>query len=112
MVDLLGDDDLLNLGKRAKRTDPAAVVREERQRKAMPAANEALESFQPEAPDAADNCQVCKANPPRITCHNCSKQVCKSCSWTMLGLCQACATEDRVSRFNKQHQPEGNNWLD
>lgn len=111
MVDLLGDDDLLDLGERAKSNDPAGVVREMRKHKDMQAQNSDLAEFQKTA-EAADNCQVCKKVPPKITCHNCKKQVCKKCSWTMLGLCQTCATEDRVTRFNVDHKPEGSNWLD
>jgi hypothetical protein len=111
MVDLLGDDDLLDLGERAKATDPAGVVREMRKHKDMHAHNSDLEEFKASA-EAADTCQLCKEAPPKLTCHNCRKQVCKKCSWTMLGLCQTCATEERVSKFNVDQTPEGNNWLD
>lgn len=111
MVDLLGDDDLLNLGKRAKSTDPAAVVQEERARKSMPTNNVDLQEFQAK-PKESSTCGVCNKNAPKRTCHNCGKRVCNHCSWTMLGLCQVCAREDRVAKFNTQQAPEDNNWLD
>lgn len=111
MVDLLEDDDLLDLGAKAKSTDPAGVIKDLRGKSREPTSNAELEKFV-KAEAAQSLCSVCKELPPKLTCHNCSKQVCKKCSWTMLGLCQTCATEDRVQRFHAEHQPEGNNWLD
>ena len=112
MVDLLEDDALLDLGARSKSDNPAGIIAEERERKKSKPFNSDLEEFAKGADKDASLCHSCQQHPPAKTCHSCGRRVCQQCSWTMLGLCQTCATEDRVSRFNQQHQPEGNNWLE
>ncbi len=109
MTDLLDDDGLLDLRKRARDVD--GVVAEERSRwDDLPPSNQALAAWDTKKP-ALGRCHVCD-HPPRMTCRSCHKQACGSHSWVMLGVCRACATEDRVARWNKEKQASDKNWLE
>jgi hypothetical protein len=99
-LDLLDDDRLLDLRPRARRTDAAAVIGEERARAApTPEANAALREWAGPAPAAQappepqGPCAVCSAKPARLRCPACGLGVCSADVWTMLGLCRPCAAE-------------------
>jgi hypothetical protein len=103
-MDLLDDDRLLDLRPRARRTDAAAVIAEERARAApLPEANEDLRSWSPpdEAPpsparDAARGpCSVCQARAAATMCPGCGQGVCTADRWSLLGLCKRCTAEVR-----------------
>jgi hypothetical protein len=104
-MDLLDDDRLLDLRPRARRTDAAAVIGEERSRaEPVPEANEALRQW-PGAPveptpakptDPTALCAVCGAKPARATCPACQQGVCVADLWSMLGLCKRCAAKARA----------------
>lgn len=111
VMDLLDDDGLLNLQRRASRTDPDALVREERGRwQEMPDANSDLAAWDSKKATATDSCRLCDRT-PRLHCNACQHSFCASHSWVMLGVCRECATEERVSRMNKKREA-GDNWLD
>ncbi len=107
-MDLLDDDDLLNLRRRATSTDPEAVVAEERSgRIALPSSNRALEEWASRVPDitpepgaagGGPQCHVCRARPGRSRCANCNRWACQADTWVMLRLCRACAKEERYRR--------------
>jgi hypothetical protein len=98
-MDLLDDDRLLDLRPRARRTDAAAVIAEERSRAApLPEANADLMAWsRPEgtpAPAAAPvrgACSVCQARPATSDCAGCGQGVCAGDRWSLLGLCKRCA---------------------
>lgn len=99
-MDLLDDDRLLDLRPRARRTDAAAVIDEERARAVpTPEANAALRDWagpahsQAAPAGAQGQCTVCEARPARTLCPVCGLGVCSSDVRTMLGLCRRCATE-------------------
>lgn len=100
---LLDDDRLLDLRPRAKRTDAAAVIGEERARQApTPAANQALREWAPtlapvpEAPAVAGGlCAVCNARPTRALCRACGRGACAGDLWSMLGVCKSCVAAGR-----------------
>lgn len=99
-MDLLDDDRVLDLRPRAKRTDAAAVIDEERRRApALPEANAALRSWQGPTPQepprqAIDGaCAICATRPARVACPACGLGVCSTDLWSMLGLCKRCAAE-------------------
>ncbi len=103
-MDLLDDDDLLNLRRRARSTDPEAVVAEERSaRTEMPSQNRDLSEWasrqpetgtqEPVSKDAA--CHVCKTRAGRSKCANCGRMACQADTWVMLRLCRLCAREHR-----------------
>ena len=105
-LDLLGDDRLLDLRPRARRTDAAAVIDEERRRAPPPpAANQALREWAAPtqtsgtaasggagtgAGTALAMCAVCGTRPARSTCRNCGRGACTTDTWAMLGLCKSC----------------------
>lgn len=122
-MDLLDDDELMDVGPRAKRSDPNAVTKELRsKRKDLGAENSALgkwaeglggdkvDSFRDVAERAEDECHLCTAV-GRKTCEQCGKKACASHFWVMFGLCRSCATEDRVKAWHKDAKPESKNWL-
>lgn len=132
MADLLDDDALLDLRQRAKRTDPAAVLDEERRRTPLPASNPALRAWQGNAPPAAPGapraatpdgddanaanandllCQLCRTRPQRGQCAMCGRRACAADLWVMLRLCRDCASDDAVARGQRGAQPEERNWL-
>lgn len=113
-MDLLGDDGLLDLRKRARRTDPKEVVDEIRgRRSSLPDRNEELAAWLEEdgapRPDGS-GCHVC-GRMARLTCKACGRGVCAQDSWFMLGLCRACATEERVQAWHGE-EPDVGNWLE
>ncbi len=137
-MDLLDDDALIDLRRRAHATDPAAVLREESRRTAMPSTNPALRDFQSPhpphspagaGPDAGPTptltptttstaasarglCQLCGTRPPRGTCALCGRSVCAADLWVMLRLCRDCASDDAVARGQRGAKPEDRNWLE
>ena len=104
-VDLLGDDRLLDLRPRARRTDAAAVIDEERRRTAPPpAANQALREWADTAAAPATStggaanlglCALCGTKPARSACRNCGRSACTADLWSMLGLCKSCVKDSR-----------------
>lgn len=122
-VDLLDDDSLLDLRRRARRTDPAAVTAEERsERGEAPGTNPALADWMrsagidavgPHESDAPDgDCHVCRRRAAKYTCAHCGKGACAAHQWVMFGLCHRCATEDRIRRWHAKGRPESDNWLE
>lgn len=120
VVDLLDDDRLLDLRRRASATDPRAVIDEERRdtRQTSPAANRDLLDWEragPGSPAPASEsatCVICKIRPGRRTCNACNRRVCAGDSWAMLGLCTTCARDEDVARWHRPASPEANNWLE
>lgn len=122
-MDLLDDDTLLDLRRRARRTDPAAVTAEEQsERSEAPDSNADLQAWMADAGiDAVDGgrdptpegaCHVCKANAAKYTCAHCHRGACAAHQWIMFGLCHRCATEERIRRWHARGRPETENWLD
>lgn len=121
VVDLLDDDALLDLRRRGRSTDPAAVIAEERRRgPALPQANESLTSWQatakaapttPARPSGPALCPICTTRPGRQTCNACRRVVCPADVWTMLGLCKSCASAEDVAHWHRPAAPERDNWL-
>ena len=114
-MDLLGDDGLLDLRGRGRRTDPGALVEETRRHRApMPETNAELAAWardQPAAPATApDHCHRCQ-RPPRLQCRSCQKPTCAAHSWAMLGVCRDCATEERMKRWHGSTVSD-RNWLE
>jgi hypothetical protein len=53
---------------------------------------------QPEPATAPQcTCALCKTRPATQRCLHCDKSVCRDDWWTMIGLCNECATEDEVA---------------
>jgi hypothetical protein len=48
-------------------------------------------------------CELCEIREAVIRCIECGKQVCRSCSWTMLGICKDCLTEEQFKEFKEHH---------
>lgn len=122
-MDLLDDDSLLDLRRRARRTDPAAVTAEERsERTETPDTNRDLADWlrasgidrvgTEEGPPPDGECHVCKTRSAKYTCAQCGRGACAAHQWVMFGLCHRCATEDRIRRWHAQGRPEAKNWLD
>ncbi len=115
-MDLLGDDDLIDLRKRAKSSDPAAFVDDARRhRPSLPESNRELARWAQDRPAAQpaanpDHCHQCK-NPPRMVCKSCDRPSCAAHSWAMLGVCRGCATEDRMKRWHRSTVSD-KNWLE
>ncbi|MGB0653272.1 MAG: hypothetical protein ACPGQL_08735 [Thermoplasmatota archaeon] len=111
-MDLLDDDGLMDLRPRASRTDPAAVLAEERERgrRDLGASNVDLEAFAREqglvreesgsAGAATDGplCHICKSRRGKTRCGNCGQYACSADAWVMLGLCRVCAKEERYRK--------------
>ena len=126
MTDLLDDESLLDLRRRAKPTDPAAVLAEERARRKAVArpptrATESTESWEngTGSPDSVDSvarsgamCGVCKTRPARDRCTSCGQPACAADLWVMLRLCRSCASDGDVARGQRGAKPEGRNWLE
>lgn len=115
-MDLLGDEGLLDLRGRGRRTDPGSLVEEARRgRTELPESNAELAAWardqgsapEPEAPDHCHRCQ----RPPRLRCNSCDRPTCAAHSWVMLGVCRDCATEDRMSRWHGSTVSD-RNWLE
>lgn len=99
-MDLLDDDRVLDLRPRARRTDAAAVIDEERRRAPpLPAANAALRGWEGPVPEPtarespAGPCAICATRAARTACPACGLGVCATDLWSMLGLCKRCAAE-------------------
>lgn len=112
MTDLLDDESLLDLRRRAKATDPGAVLAEERRRRDAFSArsNDLAVPATPAVP--AGPCAVCKARPAKDQCTNCGQAVCAADLWVMLRLCRACADDGDVARGQRGARPEAKNWLE
>lgn len=116
-MDLLDDDTLLDLRRRARPTDPQAVIAEERKRASAPAANDDLLHWNtPQSAPAETStnpalCPICKQRPGRQVCNACKRNVCPADVWTMLGLCKSCASAEDVARWHRPATPERANWL-
>lgn len=126
--DLLDDDTLLDLRPRAKATDPAAVVAEERRRRetaqartGTPGPAQALGSLAgataaptPGTGTATDPslCALCGTGRARDRCTMCGRPACAADLWVMLRLCRGCADERAVERGQRGAKPEASNWLE
>lgn len=120
MTGLLDDDGLLDLRRRAARTDPAAVIAEERaQAAAVPHANQSLLDWgtptsatpAPAPSTTTGLCPLCNVRPARQRCNSCNRMVCPADVWTMLGLCKSCASAEDVAHWHRPAAPEADNWL-
>lgn len=132
-MDLLDDDALIDLRRRARPTDPAAVLQEEGRRTAMPSTNPAFREFQDQSripstpavdpsstsppgagttPLAQGLCQLCTTRPARGSCAMCGRSACAADLWVMLRLCRDCASDDAVARGQRGAKPEDRNWLE
>lgn len=114
-MDILDDDGLLELGPRARRTDPAAVTREEREKhRLLPKANPSLAEWGPTSEPAADDAATCHADErdAKYHCKQCGRGACAQHFWVMFGLCRECATQDRVGAIHREKRPEDRNWLE
>lgn len=115
-MDLLDDDGLMDIGRRAKGTDPEAVTRELRSGRAtMAPVNPALNDWaanlgRPGDAAPSGGCHVC-GRTGRYTCNQCHRSACAADYWLMFGLCRDCAKEERVSRWHQDAAPEQTNWL-
>lgn len=133
-MDLLDDDALIDLRRRARPTDPAAVLQEEGRRTALPASNPALRDYRAASPTPAETlaasgpaatggapvpggpadglCQLCATRPARGSCAMCGRHACAADLWVMLRLCRDCASDDAVARGQRGAKPEATNWLE
>lgn len=122
-MDLLDDESLLDLRRRARPTDAAAVLEEERRlrqaKPQSPASNPDATAgivSTPREPEplnlAARQCALCKARPPRDLCVQCGRPACAADLWIMLRLCRTCATDDDVERGQRGARPSQRNWLE
>ncbi len=113
-MDLLDDDGLLDIRRRASKTDPGAVINELAADESRPARNSALTEWASnlgrDAPTADGRCHLCDQD-GRYTCNQCHASACASDYWLMFGLCRRCAKDERVQRFHKELEPEDSNWL-
>jgi hypothetical protein len=112
MVDLLGDDGLLDLRDKKRHTDPVAAVQDlVAEHDEAPAENDALRTWAPDHPERPDGvCHLCSA-PPRLKCGACNQLACGKDSWIMLGLCRTCATEERMKLWHERNHTVSENWL-
>lgn len=110
-MDLLDDDSLLDLRRRARPTDAAAVLAEERRLRQSKAP---APLPPPAAPPPADGtrCALCNARPPRDTCVQCGRPACAADLWIMLRLCRTCASDEDVERGQRGARPAQRNWLE
>ncbi len=110
MVDLLGDDGLLDI-RRTRRTDPTQLVEDlRRDRDEMPASNDALREWAASPGKVHTACHLCGSK-PRMQCQACSRPACGKDSWVMLGLCRTCATEERMRLWHDRNRTVSDNWL-
>lgn len=114
-MDLLDDDGLLDLGQRARRTDPRAAVDELRPRDNFPERNSALSDWAANlGTNGSDSneatCHLCARAGPH-SCNQCGRAACTADYWVMYGLCRACAKDDRVHSAQRTPEPEATNWL-
>lgn len=111
-MDLLDDESLLDLRRRARPTDAAAVLEEERRLRQTRRA--AASGFLPPAAPPADPtvCALCKVGKPRDACLQCGRPACAADLWIMLRLCRDCATDQDVERGQRDARPSAKNWLE
>lgn len=115
-MDLLDDDGLLDIGRRARRTDPQAAVEELRPRDTVPERNSALSDWAAglgtdgNAGNSSTECHLCNRPGPHA-CNQCGRAACTADFWVMYGLCRACAKDDRVHNAQRTPEPEATNWL-
>lgn len=120
-MDLLDDESLIDLRRRAKATDPGAVLEEERRRReaapakgsgASSAGSKSHGSGSPAEAALPDGlCALCLTRPSRGTCAMCGRAACAADLWVMLRLCRSCANERDVERGQRPAKPEPGNWL-
>ncbi len=110
MVDLLGDDGLLDI-RRKRRTDPTQLIEDlQRERDEVPEENAALREWAAKPGTVQTACHLCGSK-PRLQCQSCGKPACGKDSWVMLGLCRTCATEDRMRLWHDRNRNVSDNWL-
>ena len=116
LTDLLDDEGLLDLRRRAKATDPAAVLAEERRRREAfsprPGDGPAPAALHTDPTTASGLCGVCGSRAARDRCTSCGRPACAADLWIMLRLCRACASDGDVARGQRGARPEGRNWLE
>lgn len=49
-------------------------------------------------------CEVCQQRDAGFTCVNCSKKVCATDHWVMLGLCRVCVSEDEMRKAREARE--------
>ena len=114
MSDLLDDDSLLDLRRRAKPTAPAAVLSEERQRRDAVGRRfdqAIVAAAVPARAEGPATCAVCGTRPARDACTACGRPACAADLWIMLRLCRSCADDRDVARGQRGARPEDRNWL-
>lgn len=47
-------------------------------------------------------CSICRVNPAKSVCIKCGNSVCKSCYFTMVGLCQNCLSKSTVEKWKNK----------
>jgi hypothetical protein len=47
-------------------------------------------------------CSICRINPAKSVCIKCGNSVCKSCYFTMVGLCQNCLSKSTVEKWKNK----------
>jgi len=47
-------------------------------------------------------CSICRVNPAKAVCIKCGESVCRSCYFTMVGLCQNCLSRSTVEKWKNK----------
>jgi len=47
-------------------------------------------------------CSICRVNPAKAVCIKCGESVCRSCYFTMVGLCQNCLSKSTVEKWKNK----------
>ena len=47
-------------------------------------------------------CSICQVNPAKSVCIKCGNSVCRSCYFTMVGLCQNCLSKSTVEKWKNK----------
>jgi len=47
-------------------------------------------------------CSICRVNQAKVVCIKCGESVCRSCYFTMVGLCQNCLSKNTVEKWKNK----------
>jgi len=47
-------------------------------------------------------CSICRVHPAKAVCIKCGNSVCRSCYFTMVGLCQNCLSKSTVEKWKNK----------
>jgi len=47
-------------------------------------------------------CSICRVHPAKAVCIKCGNSVCRSCYFTMVGLCQNCLSKNTVEKWKNK----------